>query len=230
MPKKTRAIKKTDIKAQKPWLKKIGSSEYKIDSRELNKTILIVTEGQTEKLYFESFPVLTLTVESTDLQGQSKLELIESTQSIIKNGDKEYDEIWCVFDMDVQKGQKEFSDFDGAIDKGKSLGYNIAYSNDAFELWFYLHFHYTDQKNNRTFYYEFLSKEWALNYEKDGKKYNFCWSIYEKLLRGNKPSQEKAIERSEMLYEKQKELPYHQQNPVTLVYELVNVLNEKQRK
>lgn len=39
-------------------------------------------------------------------------------QSIVKNGDKEYDEIWCVFDMDVQKGQKEFSDFDSAIDKG----------------------------------------------------------------------------------------------------------------
>ena len=77
MPKKTKAIKKTDVKAQKPWLKKVNASLYEIDVVETNKTILIVGEGQTEKLYFESFPVLTLTVEAVDLKGQSKLKLIE---------------------------------------------------------------------------------------------------------------------------------------------------------
>ena len=160
MPKKTKAIKKTDVKAQKPWLKKVDASLYQIELKETNKTILIVGEGQTEKLYFESFPVLTLTVEAIDLKGQSKLKLIESTTSIIENRNIKYDEVWCVFDMDFKQGKKEFYDFDNAITKGKSLDYNIAYSNDSFELWFYLHFHYTEQKHHRTFYYEFLGKEW----------------------------------------------------------------------
>jgi hypothetical protein len=230
MPKKTKAIKKTDIKAQKPWLKKVDASLYQIEVKETNKTILIVGEGQTEKLYFESFPVLTLTVEAIDLKGESKLKLIESTTSITENSDTVYDEVWCVFDMDFKQGEKEFSDFDNAITKGKSLGYNIAYSNDSFELWFYLHYNYTEQKNHRTFYYKFLGKQWNLNYAKEGKGYKFCQGIYSKLENDKKASQEIAIERAEMIFNKQSSLPFHQQNPVSLVYELVNFLNMNKRK
>lgn len=230
MPKKSKSIKITDIKGQKPWLKKVNASLYIVESIEPNKTILIVGEGQTEKLYFESFPVLTLTVEAIDLKGQSKLKLIESTTSIIENSETKYDEVWCVFDMDVKQKEKEFSDFDNAITKGKGLGYNIAYSNDSFELWFYLHFNYNDQKNHRTFYYKFLGKQWNLNYEKDGKTYNFCTEIYSKLENDKDSSQEKAIERAEKLFNSQSDFPFHQQNPVSLVYELVNYLNENKRK
>lgn len=230
MPKKSKSIKITDIKGQKPWLKKVNASLYIIESIEINKTILIVGEGQTEKLYFESFPVLTLTVEAIDLKGQSKLKLIESTTSIIENSETKYDEVWCVFDMDVKQKEKEFSDFDNAITKGKELGYNIAYSNDSFELWFYLHFNYTEQKNHRTFYYNFLGKQWNLNYEKNGKTYKFCKSIYSKLENDKDSSQEKAIERAEKLFNNQSDLPFHQQNPVSLVYKLVNYLNENKRK
>ncbi|MGF1637864.1 MAG: RloB family protein [Cyclobacteriaceae bacterium] len=199
MPKKTKAIKKTDISARKPWLKKSISSSYEIETRELNKTILIVCEGQTEKLYFESFPVLTLTVETINLGGQSKLKLIEATKDILENSDKNYDEIWCVFDMDVRKGEKEFADYDNAINQGQSKGYNVAYSNDAFELWFYLHYQYTDQKNHRSFYFKALSKFWELNYEDDGKSYNFCKSIYQKLDKDLRASQDKAMERAEII-------------------------------
>jgi hypothetical protein len=230
MPKKTRAIKETDIKAQKAWLKKIGASEYKVESREINRTILIVTEGQTEKLYFDSFPVLTLTVEAIDLQGQSKLKLIESTQAIVELNDKSYDEVWCVFDMDLKKGEKEYSDFDGAITKGEKLGYKIAYSNDSFELWFYLHYQFTDQQNLRNFYYEFLSKQWGINYRKDGKKYTFCLELYSLLENDENASQIDAIARADNLYKNQAEKPFHQQNPVSLVYKLVELLNEKKRK
>jgi len=210
MPKKTKAIKKTDIKAKKPWLKKAGTSSYKIEVKEPNKTILIVGEGQTETLYFESFPVLTLTVKSINL-GQTKLKLIESTTSIIENSETKYDKVWCVFDMDVKQGEKEFADFDNAITKGKSLGYNIAYSNDSFELWFYLHFNYTEQKHHRTFYYKSLGKQWDLNYEKVGKAYKFCQGNYYRLENDKNASQEKAIEHAEKLFNKQSDLPYHQQ-------------------
>lgn len=229
MPKKTKAIKKTDVKSQKPWLKKVNASLYQIEVKETFKTILIVSEGQTEKLYFESFPVLTLTVEAVDLKGQSKLKLIESTASIIENSETKYDEVWCVFDMDFKQGEKEFSDFDNAISKGKSLGYHIAYSNDSFELWFYLHFNYTEQKNHRSFYYKFLGQKWNINYEKDGKTYKFCQTIYSKLENDNEASQNNAIERAEKLYSKQSNLPCHQQNPISLVYELVNYLNDNKR-
>ena len=228
MPKKTNAIKKTDRK--KAWLKKAKPSKYKIESKDLNKTILIVGEGQTEKLYFESFPVLTLTVKAVDLSGQSKMKLIETTESIIQNDNSEYDEIWCVFDMDIKHGEKEFSDFDNAINSGISKGYKIAYSNDCFEVWFYLHYNYTDQKHHRKFYYQALGKHWNCNYENVGKKYIFCKNLYYLLKDDPNASQEDAIKRSKKLFNQQVDLDYHEQNPITKVFELVEFLNLNCRK
>jgi len=230
MPRRTRNVKKTD--QNKAWNKKRTVTKYKVETKDLPKTILIVCEGQTEKLYFESFPVLTLTVEAIDLGGQATLKMIESTAEIIKNSQKEYDEVWCVFDMDVNKGAKEFADFDNAIEKAKiqTPAYKVAYSNDAFELWFYLHYEYTDQQNLRQFYYDALSKFWNINYVKDGKKYAFCLEIYSLLEKDSNASQEEAIKRAEKLYEKQKHLIHHAQNPVTLVYQLVNFLNDNSRR
>lgn len=227
MPKRTKAIKITDRK--KSWLKKVNASQYKIESKEQNKTILIVGEGQTEKLYFESFPVLSLKVEAIDLQGQSKQKLIESTEEIVKSADIEYDIIWCVFDMDIKQGEKEFSDFDNAITSGQAKGYEIAYSNDSFELWFYLHYHFTDQKHHRTFYYQELGKVFGCNYVKDGKAYDFCKKIYSILENDQNSSQLNAIDRARKLHKNNKNQIYHLQNPTTLVYELVEYLNENCR-
>ncbi|MCC5934682.1 MAG: RloB domain-containing protein [Balneolales bacterium] len=226
--KKYKSYQKTDRK--KPWLKKAKPTSYYLNSREQNKTILTVGEGQTEKLYFESFPVLSLTVEAIDLQGQSKLKLIESTEEIVKSAEILYDAIWCVFDMDVKQGEMEFSDFDNAISSGTAKGYEIAYSNDCFELWFYLHYQFTDQKHHRTFYYKELSKVFGLNYEKEGKSYEFCKNIYSILENDTNASQLNAIERAKTLFESYQYLVYHKQNPTTKVYELVELLNENCRK
>jgi hypothetical protein len=43
-------------------------------------------------------------------------------------------------------------------------------------------------------------------------------------------SQEKAIERARSLFKQQENLPFHQQNPGTKVYELVEELNENLRR
>jgi hypothetical protein len=228
MPKSTRAIKVTD--QNKAWNKKAQPSSYRIDTIPINMTILIVCEGQTEKLYFESFPVLGVRIRAIDLKGQSKLKLIESTKDIVDSTDEEYNEIWCVFDMDVKRGADEFADFDNAINKALLLGYKAAYSNDAFELWFYLHYSLTNAQHLRTFYYNELSKRFRINYVKDGKKYNFCVQIYSILNNDTNSSQQNAIDRAKVLFEEQKHLTYHEQNPITKVYELVEVLNENLRR
>ncbi|WP_343539490.1 RloB family protein [Sphingobacterium thalpophilum] len=228
MPKSTRAIKITD--KNKAWNKKSKSTDYKINTIPQNKSILITCEGQTEKLYFESFPVLAMNIRAIDLKGESKLKLVESTTQIIDSSEVKYDEVWCVFDMDVKRGEKEFSDFDNSIEKAIGLGYKVAYSNDSFELWFYLHYHYTDAKSLRTFYYQELGKKFNLNYVDEGKKYGFCMKIYSFLKNDPNSSQEKAIEYAKNLYEQNKSLAYHKQNPITKVYELVEELNKNLRK
>jgi hypothetical protein len=228
MPKSTKAIKVTD--QNKAWNKKAKPSGYRIDTIPINKTILIVCEGQTEKFYFKSFPVLGVKIKAIDIKGQSKLKLIKSTQEIVDSTDEKYDEVWCVFDMDVKRGADEFADFDNAINKALELGYKAAYSNDAFELWFYLHYNRTNTQQLRTFYYNELGKRFGINYVKDGKKYNFCLQIYSILNNDTNSSEQKAIDRAKALFEEQKHLTYHEQNPITKVYELVEVLNENLRR
>ncbi|HOE38118.1 MAG TPA: RloB family protein [Bacteroidales bacterium] len=228
MPKSTKAVKITD--KNKAWNKKPKPSSYRLDSIPINKVILIVCEGQTEKCYFEAFPVLGIEIKCIDLKGQSKLKLIESTEAIIEYSDKEFDEIWCVFDMDVKRGADEFADFDNAIYKTLELGYKAAYSNDAFELWFYLHYNLTKSQHLRTFYYKELSKRFGINYAKDGKKRCFCEQIYSILNQDSNSSQQNAIKRAKSLFEEQKNLTYHEQNPVTKVYELVETLNKNLRR
>ncbi len=160
--------------------------------------------------------------------GESKLKLVETAQNYLKTND--FDEIWCVFDMDIKADEKRcIPDFDSAVKKAKELGMKVAYSNDAFELWFYLHYFYTDTENHRTFYYEKLSQIWGLNYEKEGKKRKFCSELYQKLQNDPKASQTQALTRARKLYIERKDLEYHKQNPMTTVFELVELLNENMR-
>lgn len=227
MPKRTNAIKISDLKSEKPWLRKKQPSNYDIGTKIAAQTILIVCEGQTEKLYLESFPVLSLSVEIVNLKGESKLKLVNEAIELNKVG--KYDVVWCVFDMDVNSGEKEFSDFDNSIFKAKSVGFQVAYSNDAFELWFCLHYKYIQQANHRKYYYQMLSDLWDINYEKKGKAFRFCLDLYERLNTDVRASRENAHLFSEKLHLIHQDKDYHKQNPVTTVYLLVQYLEENSR-
>ena len=53
---------------------------------------------------------------------------------IIKDAKIIYQNVWIVFDKD------DFDDFDQAIQEAINRGYNVAWSNQSFEYWLYLHF------------------------------------------------------------------------------------------
>jgi hypothetical protein len=216
-------IKKSDQKAA--WNRKSNPSKYSIGSRTQNKKFLIVCEGQTEKVYFDSFTVNGVTVKA-EATGRTKLALVKKAKELAKEDN--YDEIWCVFDMDINYADKENqrNDFNSAVKQcQKTKNFRVAYSNDCFELWFYLHFDYTDQQNNRSFYYQKLREFWQINYEEKGKELSFCTTIYRRL-QESKSSQAEAIRRAEKLHQSQNDKFPCDQNPVTTVYELVKELNK----
>jgi hypothetical protein len=216
-------IKKTDQSAG--WNRKVSHSKPAIGSRIIAKKFLIVCEGQTEEVYFKSFPISTATVTAKGT-GKTKMTLFKHAEQLAKEDN--YDEIWCVFDMDINYTDKENqrNDFNSAIKQcQETKKFKVAYSNDCFELWFYLHFAYTDQQNHRTFYYKKLREFWNINYEDKGKELDFCKTIYSKLQESN-CSQEEAVKRAEKLhYGHNDKLPCDQ-NPITTVYELVKELNK----
>lgn len=133
-------------------------------------SFLIVTEGErTEPLYLEGIKKLITEKQkgSIDIfeipnieikgQGRGTGKLIEETEKIVKNSKIMYQNIWIVFDKD------DFDDFDKAIANAKSKGYDVAWSNQSFEYWLYLHFHYTDSALHRSGWEEKLEKLFARN-------------------------------------------------------------------
>lgn len=145
-------------------------------------SFLIVTEGErTEPLYFKGIQKLIkekvggiVDVVETPLidihgEGCATGKLIEITERIVKDAKIIYQNIWVVFDKD------DFEDFDQAIKDGTSKGYKIAWSNQSFEYWLYLHFNYSDSALHRGVWNEKLDSIF--------KQYQLGDGTYKKIMR-----------------------------------------------
>lgn len=116
-------------------------------SRPLQQNILIVCEGeQTEPNYFQAI-IDTHRLNTVFLQvevqgaGRGALSLTEYALRLQKKGPDRYSQIWCVFDKDDFKPDA----FDNAINRAKGHSFlRVAWSNEAFEFWYVLHFQYLD--------------------------------------------------------------------------------------
>lgn len=150
--------------------------DYKIPKA---NSFLIVTEGEcTEPLYFIGIQKLIkekvggvvdiIEQPVIDIQGKgcSTSKLIEVTDQIVKNAKIMYQNIWVVFDKD------DFEDFDQAIKDGLNRGYHIAWSNQAFEYWLYLHFNYSDSALSR--------HQWNAKLDELFQQYNLGDGTYQK--------------------------------------------------
>lgn len=215
---------------EKAWFKRtLGKKAYQENSREQAKVFLIICEGMnTEPLYFKAFPLGNAKVDSYGL-GRSKTALVENViQNVVSDRSNADKEIWVVFDFDIKPDQVEQQkeDYNRAIELAGNKGIKVAYSNDSFELWFLLHYQHLELKWTRHQYSEKLGELWACNYEKEGKKGEFCRKIYQKLLDDPRSDQNKAISRASRMLGEQQELPFADRNPCTTVFELVKELNE----
>lgn len=200
-----------------------------IEKIEKSKQFLIVCEGNnTEPEYLKAFPVGNATIESYGL-GSSKTSLVNAVLETLKlDQDAKRKETWVVFDMDIksdQSGQLR-EDYNRAIELARKHKLKVAYSNDAFELWFLLHYQYFDSQITRHEYYEKLSVLWNCNYEKVGKQLNFCKKIYRLLEEDQRADQDSAIANASKLLQEQIHQVFSEQNPCTTVFELVEELNK----
>lgn len=126
---------------------------------------------------------------------------------------KTFDYCWVVFDKD------DYQDFDEAISFAGENGFNVAYSNESFELWFLLHFNLLVNPVGRSHYAKVLSKYLGIPYTKQS---GFAKRIYEIL----KPLESKAVKNADTLTARNIGLRPSEANPSTTVHELVSSLNE----
>ena len=130
------------IKIDNALLKKFSTKRRKEkSSKDLIAYFLIVCEGEkTEPNYFRAFPKKAgRLVFDIELEGGgiSTLKVVEKAIDLRNASSQKYDRVWAVFDRDSFKA----SSFNSAILKAKASGIECAWSNEAFELWYLLHFH-----------------------------------------------------------------------------------------
>jgi hypothetical protein len=185
------------------------------DTRTLRR-ILIVCEGEkTEPNYFRKFPENPEVYDHIDIRGigYNTVSLVNEAIRLKNEARKRkepYIEVWCVFDKD------DFSVelFINAILLAGRNQIKCAYSIEAFEIWYMLHYHYYDAALSREQYKEKITELLGKPYQKNGE------GMYQLLQR----KQKTAIQNAQKLYLRQSELPLREQNPVTTVFRLAERL------
>jgi hypothetical protein len=188
-----------------------GYSPRKVDTREVRQRFLIVCEGEkTEPNYFRSFRV-SKNVAAIDVQGlgENPSKLVQSAKELKKQED--YDQVWCVFDRDSWTVE----DFSNAIKNANDQGFKVAYSNEAFELWYVLHFEFLNTGIPRKDYLRKLTSLLGRTYQKNSE------TIYDELFE----KQSIAIRNAENLLKQYDPHNPVRDNPSTTVHLLVLELN-----
>ena len=147
-------------------------------TRSIRKFFLIVCEGtKTEPNYFEgmknSLPPNMVRVADfmATGTGQNTLSVIDEAEKLRKqheeiNAIQPIDEVWVVFDRDSFPKQN----INNAIAKAEQKEMFCAWTNEAFELWYILHFQLVEHKMSRKQYQGFIERELT---SRTGKKYKY---------------------------------------------------------
>lgn len=190
-----------------------GFTTRKVDTRPPQKVFLIVCEGkETEKNYFLSFKVPGEVRDVVGL-GDNTLSLVERAVALKDAGN--YDQVWCVFDRDSFPPNR----FNDALALAQRHGMKAAYSNEAFELWYLLHFAYHDTGRACSVYQEKLTHCLGSRYEKN-RAYIFD------LLEMRQPD---AMRNAERLISQYDVPNPEQDNPSNKVHLLIAELNKYRR-
>lgn len=246
------------MNSNKPW-------ELKVDSeRELDNlyTFIIFCEDEvSEYIYFKWFETSDIKINIINKQKSMMSNVVkaihycENNQILTVNNGKyslELDgiEVWCVYDRDIETDaalvQEKNIEFNISIQTAQDTGINVAWSNDAFELWILLHFKQLNPEDldvkHRDYYYQELTQIFkdlpnpnidlqkalshsSFNYKKDLKQKNNFKDIVRPLIL---PNTNIAIQRAKELHEYHMVKQNHyEKKPCTLVYSLIERIIEK---
>lgn len=191
-------------------------SRRKEATKELFYSFLIVSEGtRTEPEYFRHFTGRLSRVQTVGAD-RSTMKLVDEALRI-RDIDA-FDYKWLVFDKDDNQ------DFNEAISYAEQKGFECAWSNESFELWFCLHFIDLTSAVSRKQYIEILEREIRkfipdFVYSKGG---DVMYGILQKF-----GSEDAAKMRAQKLRLQYRDKDYSSHNPCTSVDILVGKLRRR---
>ncbi|MBW8683323.1 RloB family protein [Chitinophaga rhizophila] len=242
--------------AQNPWDIKTNDER---PSETINVFIIFCEDAVSEPEYFRSFQTDKLKVNPIGNARWGKLNLYETIKQCLADGLMEFkadayrikegvtDNIWCVYDRDANNKdldlvtEEKKIPWSVSIQTATETGLNIAWSNDAFELWILLHFEDIEPGKpvHRDYIYQRLTEIFKIIQPRSPEldeltgnpqfyyKYGFKRLKYfaDHVLSKMKPLTPVAIERAEKLAAYyQNDIPFHERNPCTMVHLLVKEL------
>ncbi len=192
-----------------------GFTAREVGTRNPIPTFLIVCEGaKTEPNYFKSFPVSTRPEVTIVGAGCETIAVVNKAIELMEN--KKFDRVWCVFDRDPSKVNNTAPRFRQALQVAEKENIKVAYSNECFEIWYLLHFHYFNTGVPRSDYKKKLTKLLGCDYEKNSD------DMYARL----EDKQHQAIKLAKTLLASYDPHDPENDNPVTTVHLLVEELNQ----
>jgi hypothetical protein len=204
--------------ANKPW--ETGPRGRKTEGAQQRRRVLIVCEdSKSSCLYFRSFKIDTQRAEVLAVgKGMNTDSLVEEAIRLKHQRETDrrpYHEIWCVLDRDSFPE----SNYARAFTLAEERNIQMAWANEAFELWYLLHFNYHDTGISRKDYQKRLDARLPQSYDKADP------SVYENVL----PQQATAIRNARRLEKHWRDLGERfpeRKNPSTSIHKLVEFLNE----
>lgn len=187
--------------------------------------ILIVCEGEkTEPNYFKAFDKSRSGVIWYDIEihgeGKNTIDVVDRAIELRRAARIDYDSVWAVFDRDSFSADR----FNSAIIKARGNDIDCAWSNEAFELWYLLHFHNRVTAMERNEYKKAISKAVNNSPKNKNKKkdYKYAKNATDNHRTINEyGSQEDAIRWAETCHKEYEDEKYDAHNPCTTVYKLV---------
>lgn len=216
-------------------LERYGYKEVVHENVKVRCRILIVCEGEkTEPNYFKSFDQMQYgsAVYNIECEG-GKINTVQVVDKAIELRDRAidagtpYDTVWAVFDKDDFPA----SAFNAAIIKAEQHEIGCAWSNEAFELWYVLHFVNRVTAMSREDYKKTIGKyvNGATTYTQKTKYVYQKNDPKSRTIMNTHGDEARAIRYAQKQADNFDNTRYATHNPCTMVYKLVRLLRGEDR-
>jgi len=164
------------------------------------EAVLIITNGEQEENYFKSL--------TRSFRSIYKIEVVRQKQNISKmvefaisgKAEREYNMVWCVFDIDEQFKEGHLTQ--DVVALARKNGISLAYSNEAFEVWLMFHFEESVKRIKRTQYDKEMTRLIKKHTGKDIQDYKSAKTDVELLRKHFVPKAREAATRAKISYQR----------------------------
>lgn len=206
---------------ESPWLPRQDQPTRRAAFRPLRRVLIVCEDEKSSKLYLDSFPVDRRRIEILTVgTGRNTDSLVEHAIGLKRNAaarQDPYNDVFCVFDRDSFPAQN----FNRAFQLALNASIRAIWANEAFELWYLLHFDFINTAIPRAEYGERLERRLLIGYQKNDP------TIYDRLRDFQSVATRNAVRlRKHWIEVRRRGCNPESCNPSTNIQDLVEFLNQ----